>query len=241
MEALLLAAGRGARLDAHALGRPKPLVHVAGRPLIAFALESLARAGIRDVYIAVGYKRSALMAGIGDGAKYGVSITYVHNSWWRYGNATSLWAAREHVRSGPFLLCMADHVVSPDLLRRVLSRPVPPGLLAVDFSPSEREVMEGTRVQTGEDGVIQALGKGLVAWQGIDTGIFMLDPSVFAAMDGFMQQSRKQYNLSDALTYAMDGGYPLHSCDVSGYFWQDVDTPEDIAFLTARLEADQVG
>lgn len=52
MEALLLAGGRGERLGEAAQGRPKPLVPVAGRPLAAWAVERLARAGVDRVVVA---------------------------------------------------------------------------------------------------------------------------------------------------------------------------------------------
>lgn len=241
MRAILLAAGDGTRLGANARGQPKPLVRVGGKPLITFVLGSLAQAGVHSVCIVLGYKGRALQESIGDGRTYGVMIDYVHNPWWQQGNATSLWAAMQYLEHEPFLLCMADHVVSPALLRLVLERRVPPSLLAVDFSPSERNAEEGTRVQMDGNGVIRALGKNLTAWQGIDTGVFLLDPSVVEAMRGFMLQPRHRYDLSDALNHALDAGCPLHACEVSGYFWQDVDTLEDIAFLNSRLETHQIG
>lgn len=52
MEALLLAGGKGERLGDAAAGRPKPLVLVAGRPLAAWSVERLARAGVRRVVVA---------------------------------------------------------------------------------------------------------------------------------------------------------------------------------------------
>ena len=59
MEALLLAGGRGERLGEAARGRPKPLVPVAGRPLAAYQLDRLARAGVTRVIVAcaAGYER----------------------------------------------------------------------------------------------------------------------------------------------------------------------------------------
>src|SRR6202035_1482815 len=55
---------------------PKPLLSVAGRPLIAYHLEALARAGIRDVVINLSWLGEVLRAALGAGARYGVRMCY---------------------------------------------------------------------------------------------------------------------------------------------------------------------
>jgi len=55
MRAIVLAAGRGRRLEPLTLTRPKPLIHVAGRPILTHILDSLARVGINDVVVVVGH------------------------------------------------------------------------------------------------------------------------------------------------------------------------------------------
>jgi N-acetyl-alpha-D-muramate 1-phosphate uridylyltransferase len=76
MKALVLAAGRGERMRPLTDTLPKPLLPVAGRPLIAYHLEALARAGIRDVVVNLSWLGDLLRAALGDGARYGVRIRY---------------------------------------------------------------------------------------------------------------------------------------------------------------------
>jgi N-acetyl-alpha-D-muramate 1-phosphate uridylyltransferase len=76
MKAMLLAAGRGERLRPITDSVPKPLIRIAGRPLIGYHLAALARAGIREVVINVSWLGAQLRAALGDGAAYGVSITW---------------------------------------------------------------------------------------------------------------------------------------------------------------------
>jgi len=76
MKALVLAAGRGERMRPLTDTVPKPLLTVAGRPLIAYHLEALARAGVRDVVINLAWLGERLRAALGDGARYGVRIRY---------------------------------------------------------------------------------------------------------------------------------------------------------------------
>lgn len=73
---MILAAGRGTRLRPLTDSTPKPLVRVAGRPLIAYGLGLLRANGITDVVVNVHHLRERIVAELGDGAAYGVRIRY---------------------------------------------------------------------------------------------------------------------------------------------------------------------
>jgi N-acetyl-alpha-D-muramate 1-phosphate uridylyltransferase len=74
--ALILAAGRGERLRPLTDTCPKPLIDVGGQPLIAWHLQALAAAGVRDVVINTAWLEAQFPAALGDGARWGVRITY---------------------------------------------------------------------------------------------------------------------------------------------------------------------
>ena len=76
MKAMVLAAGRGERMRPITDRIPKPLVPVAGKPLIAYHLEALARAGIRDIVINLSHLGAQIPAALGDGSRFGVRIVY---------------------------------------------------------------------------------------------------------------------------------------------------------------------
>jgi MurNAc alpha-1-phosphate uridylyltransferase len=76
MKAMVLAAGRGERMRPITDRIPKPLVPVAGKPLIVYHLEALARAGVRDVVINLAYRGAQIREALGDGSRYGVRISY---------------------------------------------------------------------------------------------------------------------------------------------------------------------
>jgi len=76
MKAMILAAGRGERLRPLTESVPKALVPVGGKPLIAWHLERLAASGCREVVINVSHLAERIAPAIGDGARYGLSITY---------------------------------------------------------------------------------------------------------------------------------------------------------------------
>ena len=76
MKAMVLAAGRGERMRPLSDVTPKPLLQVAGKPLIEHHLEALAAAGVHDVVINLAWHGAQIRAALGDGSRCGVRITY---------------------------------------------------------------------------------------------------------------------------------------------------------------------
>jgi N-acetyl-alpha-D-muramate 1-phosphate uridylyltransferase len=74
--ALILAAGRGERMRPLTDSCPKPLLHVGGKPLIAWHLEALAAAGVTDVVINTAWLEEQFPATLGDGSRWGLNIRY---------------------------------------------------------------------------------------------------------------------------------------------------------------------
>lgn len=73
---MVLAAGRGERMRPLTDALPKPLLAVAGKPLIGYHLESLARAGVRDIVINLSWLGAKIRESLGDGGRFGVRIVY---------------------------------------------------------------------------------------------------------------------------------------------------------------------
>lgn len=74
--AMILAAGRGARMRPLTDSVPKPLLEVAGKPLIVWQIERLAAAGMTDLVINHAHLGAQIEAALGDGARFGVRIAY---------------------------------------------------------------------------------------------------------------------------------------------------------------------
>ena len=227
MLSVILAAGCGSRLSSHNGQLPKLLLPVAGQAIIDHTLEAFSRVGVTEVAIVVGHEARTLREWVGDGARHGMRIQYVFNPDYRMGNALSVYAARSFTENEPFILSMADHMISTDLLESMLEDRTAANILAVDFAPSPRDVDEGTRVLVGEDGMVSRIGKGLTPWDGIDAGVFRLTPAIFEAID-VMQTRETEYQLSQAIRQMIKLGNPLQALDVSGCYWQDIDTLEDL-------------
>jgi len=108
VKAMVLAAGRGERLRPLTDTLPKPLVAAGGRPLIAWHLEALRRAGITEVVINLSWLGERLKAALGDGRDFGVHITYSEEGPVALETGGGILRALPHLGPGPFLVVSGD-------------------------------------------------------------------------------------------------------------------------------------
>ena len=143
MKAMVLAAGRGERMRPLTDTLPKPLLSVGGRPLIAWHLAALARAGIREVVVNLSWLGEKLRAALGDGAGYGVSITYSEEGPVALETGGGIQRALPLLGSDPFLVVSADVWtdidfarvrLAPDALAHLVLVPNPPHHPRGDFA-----------------------------------------------------------------------------------------------------------
>ena len=134
MIGLVLAAGAGRRLRPYTDTLPKALVPVDGETTIMdISLRNLAAAGLTDITIVVGYCADAVVERVpGFQARYGVTITLVHNDKAEeWNNAYSLWLARDQFADGA-LLVNGDTVHPISVEQTLLASRGPGILLAID-------------------------------------------------------------------------------------------------------------
>lgn len=108
MKAMLLAAGRGERLRPLTDSLPKPLVAVRGRPLIAWHLRALARAGVREVVVNVSWLAEQLRAALGDGTGFGLHIDWSEEGPVPLETGGGIFRALPLLGPAPFLVVNAD-------------------------------------------------------------------------------------------------------------------------------------
>jgi N-acetyl-alpha-D-muramate 1-phosphate uridylyltransferase len=115
MKAIVLAAGRGERLRPLTDTVPKPLVPVAGKPLIVYHLEALVRAGVRDVVINLSWLGDRIREALGDGTAFGVRITYSDEGPTALETGGGIFNAVGLLGPGPFLAINGDTFTAIDL------------------------------------------------------------------------------------------------------------------------------
>lgn len=211
--AIILAAGAGSRL--RSVAPVKPLVEVSGRPLIVHALAAMKAAGAARAVVVLGYQADAIRSAA---AAAPLEVDFVHNPQWDVTpNGVSLLAAREHVAPGS-LLMMADHLLSPQLVRRLVEGADRPLALGVDRRLGHPYVDEAdvTRVRTDGDS-IRAIGKHLAVYDCYDTGLFRIGPELIATLGAL-----RSPGLSDGVSVLARAGL-AQAVDIGDAPWLDVD------------------
>lgn len=118
-KAIVMAGGQGSRLRPLTLARPKPLVPVANRPVLAHILDWLRGHGFSDVLVTLHYRAEDIRRAVGDGRAFGLKIAYrVEEE--PLGTAGSVKLAEDWIGGEPFLIASGDALTDLDLdaLRR---------------------------------------------------------------------------------------------------------------------------
>ncbi|HOM57151.1 MAG TPA: NTP transferase domain-containing protein, partial [Candidatus Latescibacteria bacterium] len=189
--AVILAAGNGSRLRGVSAGLPKPLVPLAGVPIIVRVMRAAQEAGIRKFVVVTGYQAEKLRAAIENQPAITASITWVHNPEYKTrSNGTSALAA-ENAVDGPFVLLMADHIFEVATLRRLLRTPIGPDevILAIDRKIDRVFDLDDATKVVDDNGKLRAIGKQLPDFNAIDTGMFLCTPALFDALRAVQDES----------------------------------------------------
>jgi MurNAc alpha-1-phosphate uridylyltransferase len=108
MKCMLLAAGLGKRLRPITDKIPKPLIEVAGKPLIEYHLENLKSAGFKEVVINLSHLGEMIEEHLGDGSRFDLTIKYSHEGAKPLETAGGIIRALPLLGDKPFLVLNAD-------------------------------------------------------------------------------------------------------------------------------------
>jgi CDP-L-myo-inositol myo-inositolphosphotransferase len=233
MKTLIIAAGNGTRLQPHAKGRHKSLLPLLGLKIIERIILTAKETGISEFVIVTGFEGKSIRALLGDGEKYGVSISYVENKNWEKANGISVFKAKRFFTER-FVLLMADHIFASNILRRIqrLHFKADESVLAVDKNLSSvNDINDTTKVVVRGNRVV-SLNKNLSDYNGFDTGMFVCSPSIFKALEKSIRQNKN--SLSDGMRILVKER-KLRAFNIQGNFWADCDTYEDLKFAEKKL------
>ncbi|HET9628476.1 MAG TPA: NTP transferase domain-containing protein [Novosphingobium sp.] len=238
MDAVIIAAGYGSRISA--LSDSKPLTPIAGVAMIELGVRQLAAAGVTRVVVVTGHEGDRVEAFLAALARRtGMAIHAERVADWSKPNGFSVVAGAGRVAAlggGDFLLVMADHLFSAEILQR-LSREGAGDrgvTLAIDRRLDNPLVDpdDATWVQTGDDGRITAIGKTIAAYDAVDCGAFLATPELPEAIAAAIATG-KAGSLSDGMQVLADRGRAA-TMDVGGAWWLDVDDPRAHAIAEAE-------
>lgn len=224
---MILAAGRGERMRPLTDTLPKPLLAVAGAPLIEHAILRLARAGVRELVINLGYRGAQIREHLGEGLRLGVQIDYSEEGDPPLETGGGVFRALERLGDAPFLLVNADVYAEYEfdaLASRARDFPAR-DLAHLVLVPNPAHRPGGDFALQG-DRVLNEGGSRLTF-----SGISILRPELFCSCDD------GRFPLAPLLRHAAASGR-LGGERFDGP-WSDVGTPQRLAELEARLRSPQ--
>ncbi len=237
MKAVILAAGEGRRMRPLTYTRPKVMLPVANKPILEYVVEALAKAGIRDIVIVVGYKDNVIRDYFNDGKNWNVKIKYVFQKR-SLGTAHALMVA-SHLLNDDFLMLNGDSIVSREDIKRVVDSEYAAIAVTEVKDPKNYGVVE---VESDKVKRIVEKPENPTA-NTVNAGIYRFTPEILDFVEKTPLSKRGEYEITDTIQLAINSGVEFKAVKIDtwidvGYPWQLLDANE---FLLKRQEMEVRG
>ncbi|MDE3243612.1 MAG: nucleotidyltransferase family protein [Nitrospirota bacterium] len=234
MKAMILAAGLGTRLRPLTETQPKPLLPVAGTPLIVWNLLLLRRHGVTEVLINLHHLGPMIEQTLGDGRRYGLTLTYSHEPA-ILGTGGGIKQAEPFFEGHPFLVLNGDTLLELDL-GALMQAHRERGALATMVLREDPDVERWGPVTVDQAGrILSITGRGRTgsgaAQRLMFAGVHVMHPRLLREVPAGRESS-----IIDAYVRAITEGEPVYGYRMAGY-WSDVGTPERYAQAQRDAEA----
>jgi MurNAc alpha-1-phosphate uridylyltransferase len=217
---MILAAGRGERMRELTDTVPKPLLEVAGKPLIQHHIERLRAAGITELVINLAYRGAQIREHLGNGQAFGVTIAYSQEPDGALETGGGIFAALHLLGGGPFIAVNSDIWTVFDFSTLIAGEAI--AHLVLVPNPDHNSL--------GDFGII---GRKIVEHGGIMStfsGIAVYTPDLFSSC------TATRFPLAPLLREAISAG------NVTGELfdglWSDIGTPERLALARDRASTE---
>jgi choline kinase len=233
--AILLLAGKGNRMGELTSQIPKCLLDVVGRPILARALETLARAGVSEIVAVVGYREEAIHAFLAS-SPWGDRVTCISNrEFARTNTVYSLWLAKQYLNAPAFVI-EGDIVFGSDVMSRIAGLredasvwcgiPVSPDnctgiVLAADDTSGVSEIA----LLSAPEPAPRRYGFKCAGIQRLTAG---LAADLRTTLETWVAAGQERVFADLALAAAMSA-HSVRLCNLTGLPWCEVDSPEDLA------------
>lgn len=227
MKALITAGGRATRLRPITWTINKHLIPLANKPMIFYAIEKIAEAGVTEIGIIVNEGEDELQKQVGDGSRWGVRVEYIEQKGGPKGIAHAVNEARPFLGDEPFIFYLGDNIILGSIVKFVekfkdekrncllaLSKVKDPHRFGVP------ELRDGRIVRVDEK---PSEPKSDFAV----TGIYVYDSNFFEAYKHIKPSERGEYEISDIHTWLIENDYNVGYEEITGW-WKDTGKPEDL-------------
>ena len=225
MIGVILAAGKGRRIESITNGLPKSFLHLGGKRLIDHQIDTLRNSGISIIVIVIGYK-SELFEETYQNNK---DIILVKNPFYDRTNVlASLWFAYPHLYSG-FYFMHADTYFSPKIFEKMIQEPGD-----IVFALEKKETVPEEMKVVIKNGLIAEISKEIPCEKayGEFTGLAKINPEFTPHLIKIIRNRIESLAKHDdyfeaAIQDLADDGVPIHKMDIDHHLSIEIDSPED--------------
>jgi glucose-1-phosphate thymidylyltransferase len=238
LKGLILSGGKGTRLRPITHTSAKQLVPVANKPVLFYAIQAMADAGIDEVGIIIAPETGdEIRAVVGDGSRFGLALTYIVQDE-PAGLAHAVLTAEPFLGDSPFVMYLGDNLLQggiSDLVRAFAADQPDALILLTPVSDPEHygvaELQDGKVVRLVEKPAQPRTNLALV-------GVYMFRASVHAAARAIEPSPRGELEITDAIQHLVDIGLRVSPHIVKGW-WKDTGRLEDM-LAANRLVLDTI-
>jgi UDP-N-acetylglucosamine diphosphorylase / glucose-1-phosphate thymidylyltransferase / UDP-N-acetylgalactosamine diphosphorylase / glucosamine-1-phosphate N-acetyltransferase / galactosamine-1-phosphate N-acetyltransferase len=233
-KAVVLAAGKGTRMGDLTAELPKPMLLVAGKPLLEHVLDRLRQSGIEAVFIVAGYRAEKIEQYF---SSYPLHITFGRQDVID-GTARAALLAREFVGDDTFLLTYGDILTDPENYVGIsASLELNPDVASVLGVKQVDDPWQGAAVYEAQGRVTKivekpAAGTSHTHWD--SAGLYAFRAAFFQELAQVTPSVRGEYELTSAIQNQLAAGLRLEIYELAG-LWRDVGRPEDLALMSSIL------
>jgi len=240
MRAVILAAGRGSRLGPLGEGRPKCLVELSGKPLIARQVAALRGGGVTEIGVVRGYR--ADMISLPD------IVTFENPRWAETNMVASLATAARWLRAGPVIVSYADIFFRRELVRRLVDSRED---LAIAYDPHWHALWSRRFAEPLSDAetfradaagrLLEIGGKTEVIEEiaGQYMGLLRIAPAAWGAIEALLgpleREVRDRLDMTGLLRRLLAQDFPIATIAADGQ-WGEVDSASDLALYERMVE-----
>ncbi len=222
-----MSGGKGTRLRPLTHTSAKQLVPVANKPVLFYGIESLVSAGIREIGIVVGDTKAEIESAVGDGSRFGASVTYIQQDAPR-GLAHAVLISEGFLRGSRFVMYLGDNLlqrgitelvqeyerlgVDCEILLTRVPNPSSFGVAELDASGHVIQLVEKPKEPRSDLALV---------------GVYLFNDTVFDAVKAIRPSARGELEITDAIQWLVDHNQSVKAHLVSGW-WKDTGKAEDM-------------
>lgn len=237
MLGLILAAGKGTRLQEVGKNIPKALLPIGNKTCLEHIILGMKDAGVTRFGVVIGHLGEMIVKEYGSGDALGVEITYLKQDLSMYGTGRAVQLAEDLAGSEPLLVSYGDIIIDPANYKAMvqLANLKQHNVSSVNWI---EDPSAGAAVYLSPEGFLEKIvekppaGQSTTNWN--NAGVYVFQPLIFDYLRGLEQSARGEYELTEAVRQMVMAGVPVRAHKITGY-WRDVGRPEDLVAINELL------